>query len=72
MGPFSKEDAEPVTMRTGKTLRCLVCGGAKFCKHDAVLTLPDMALIQLSGAETKAACHVCADCGYIHWFLVEG
>ena len=71
MGLFSKEKGEPVTMRTGEQLKCLVCAGDRFFKREALLNTPGMTFLNLDWANATAQCRVCADCGYIHWFLAE-
>jgi len=71
MSLFSKEKAEPVIMRTGKGLTCVVCGGNQFFKREALLNTPGMTFLKLDWANATAQCRVCGDCGYIHWFLEE-
>jgi len=71
MGLFSKEEPELVHMKSGKNLTCVVCGGDRFHKREALLNTPGMTFLKLDRANATAQCRVCADCGYIHWFLAE-
>ena len=71
MGLFSKEVPEPIQMGTGDELKCLVCRGNKFFKREALLNTPGMTFLKRDWANAVAQCRVCADCGYIHWFLAE-
>jgi hypothetical protein len=49
----------------------VVCGGDRFHKREALLNTPGMTFLKLDWANSVAQCRVCADCGYIHWFLAE-
>ncbi len=69
MGLFSKEKPVPVLFKSGKELTCLVCGGNRFYIREALLNTPGMTFLNLDWANATAQCKVCADCGYIHWFL---
>lgn len=72
MGLFSKEEPVRVLMESGKELTCLICGGNRFYKREALLNTPGMTFLKLDWANATANCRVCSDCGYIHWFLVTG
>jgi hypothetical protein len=39
--------------------------------REALLNTPGMTFLKLDWANATAQCRVCADCGYIHWFLAE-
>ena len=49
-------------------LNCLVCGHNEFWQREAKLNSTAAELFGLAWANTSAACVVCANCGYIHWF----
>jgi|KBSSwiStaDraftv2_1062776.scaffolds.fasta_scaffold552110_2 hypothetical protein len=69
MGLFSKDKGEPVVLRTGKELACVVCGCTRFFSREALLNTPGMTFLKLDWANATAHCRVCEDCGHILWFL---
>ena len=71
MGLFSKEEPVAVHFKSGKELACLVCSGTRFYIREALLNTPGMTFLNLDWANATAQCKVCADCGYIHWFLAR-
>lgn len=68
MGLFSKEQTEPCQVN-GMALRCLVCGNDQFSKREALLNTAGASFLGFDWANASGICLICADCGYIHWFL---
>jgi predicted nucleic-acid-binding Zn-ribbon protein len=55
----------------GKSLECLVCGNRNFRQRLAQLNTAGATFLGLDWANQSAHCFVCAECGYIHWFLLN-
>ena len=70
MGLFKKPEAEP-TYVDGKPLHCLVCEGDRFWRRRSQLNTALATFFSFDWANRSATCVVCADCGYIHWFMVD-
>jgi hypothetical protein len=64
------EESQEVKVN-GKPLECLVCGTKRFQHRRAQLNTAAATFFHLDWANRSADCVVCADCGYIHWFLQE-
>ena len=65
---FKKD--EPEEVRVGeRDLRCLVCQGTKFVSRNAQLNTALATFFKLDWTNESALCVVCAECGYIHWFV---
>ena len=69
MSFFSKAEAEAVTVK-GKALRRLVCGNGLFVRHKAQLNRAVTTFFKMDWTDPSAECATCANCGYIHWFLI--
>lgn len=71
MGLFSKHkpDIAPRTVN-GKPLLCLVCQHDQFKEREALLNTSVATFFDLDWANRKAKCIICAECGFIHWFLI--
>lgn len=68
MALFKKD--EPETVRVAdRELHCLVCRGTKFVSRKAQLNTALATFFRLDWTDESALCVVCADCGYIHWFV---
>ena len=52
----------------GKDLACLICSHNEFWQREAQLNTGAAELFGLAWANTSAACVICAECGFIHWF----
>ena len=61
----------PVTVH-GYELRCLVCRHTEFWEHHVQLHTPAATLFNVEFANRVANCAVCANCGYVHFFLPTG
>ena len=67
MGMF---DLEAVNVEVkGRELKCLVCGHDAFHKREAQLNTAAASFFGFDWANQSGTCYVCAQCGYIHWFL---
>jgi len=54
------------------SLRCQICSGDRFITRDKILlNTPLVSAIGWDFANRTATCYVCADCGYIHWFVAS-
>jgi predicted nucleic-acid-binding Zn-ribbon protein len=61
---------EPVSVEIqGQSLKCLVCRGDEFYRHEAQLNTAFASLLNLDWTDASGICYACAKCGYIHWFL---
>jgi hypothetical protein len=67
MGLF-KQEAQPMHI-TDVQLSCEICKHGFFYTREAQLNTPAMTLFGLDWANATATCVVCANCGYVHWFL---
>ena len=68
MGLFGKSDPEPAIV-AGVTLRCEICKFDRFHYRNAQLHGAVASFFDLEWTGPRADCYVCAQCGYIHWFL---
>ncbi len=68
MGLFGKSEPEQVEV-VGLALRCEICKHDRFWQREAQLNTAVATFFDFDRANAKASCHVCANCGYIHWFL---
>jgi hypothetical protein len=69
MGLFSKSEPEQFVLRTGESLRCEICKHERFWMRRAQLNTAVATFFDFDWANASATCAVCAQCGYIHWFL---
>ena len=53
----------------GRPLVCQVCGADGFLQRNAQLHGPTATFFGVEWTSPTAICYVCAQCGYIHWFL---
>lgn len=70
MGLFGKHEPEGAAV-AGHTLRCEICKNEKFWYRRAQLHTGVASFFNLEWAQPSADCYVCAECGYIHWFLPQ-
>ncbi len=62
--------SEPIGVEVqGYELECLVCGNDTFHKREAQLNTAAASFFGFDWANQTGLCYVCAECGYIHWFL---
>lgn len=65
---FFKQDPVPMNI-AGVQLACEICKHDHFYRREAQLNTPGMSLFDLDWMNATATCAVCANCGYVHWFL---
>ena len=70
MGLFGKKEPEQVEV-CGRRLSCTVCGSEGFWRRKAQLNTMLATFFDFDWANHSAVCFVCAECGYIHWFLPQ-
>lgn len=58
----------PVSIH-GYPLYCQVCKCGEFWRHQVQMHTPMATFFNLDFANRIADCAVCANCGYVHWFL---
>lgn len=68
MGLFDKAKPEPVEV-AGKSLRCVVCQYDTFWHRRAQLHGGVATFFNMEWTSPTADCAICANCGYIHWFM---
>ena len=71
MGPSKQKDPEPVVVE-GRELRCRICGRGLFFEREGQLNTSVATFFNLDFVNPSARCLVCANCGYVHWFLPVG
>jgi hypothetical protein len=70
VGLFGKSEPEEVKV-PGKPIRCEICHYRRFWHRRAQLHTAVASFFDLEWAQPAADCIVCAQCGYIHWFLPQ-
>jgi hypothetical protein len=70
MGLFDKLEPERATIK-GHPLRCEICHHEAFWHRRAQLHSAVASFFNLEWTQPSADCYVCAECGYIHWFLPD-
>lgn len=68
MGLFEKKQAKSVRV-AGLDLHCEICKQATFWEREAQLNTAVASFFDFDWANKTATCYVCANCGYVHWFL---
>ena len=53
----------------GRPFRCQVCNHDLFLTRSAQLNTAGLTFLDLDWMNQSATCVICADCGYVHWFL---
>ena len=71
MGLFKKAEASKATI-LGKPLRCEICDHDLFYQREGKIQTTGMTFFELDWLNESANCVVCAQCGYVHWFLPTG
>jgi predicted nucleic-acid-binding Zn-ribbon protein len=69
MGLFSEEEPETATV-LGKPFKCLVCHHDQFFERAAQFNTALATFFNMEWTGPWAMCIVCANCGYVHWFLI--
>ena len=55
----------------GIDLRCQICEHDHFFERQGQLNTRALTLFRLDWINPAARCLICANCGYIHWFMSE-
>jgi len=55
----------------GIDLRCQICQHDHFFERQGQLNTRALTLFRLDWINPAARCLICANCGYIHWFMSE-
>jgi hypothetical protein len=65
---MTRQQAGPVPMSNGQSMRCLMCGWTQFETRFWKLNTAGMEFMNLAWLNKDACCVVCQRCRYIHWF----
>lgn len=68
MGLFGNKEAKPAKV-AGHAIRCEICHHDRFWHRKTQLHSSVASFFNLEWTGPNADCYVCAECGYIHWFL---
>ena len=68
MALFGKKKPESLDVM-GRPFSCRACQNDKFWRRTAQLNTAVATFFNLDWANRSAACFVCSECGYVHWFL---
>ena len=68
LGLFAQEGAKQVTVQ-GAKLACQVCGCDRFFLTKGQLNTAMASFFGVDWTNPTAACYVCDQCGFVHWFL---
>lgn len=68
MGLFKSAEAQPVEI-LGNPMRCEICDHDRFFQREGKIQTTGMTFLELDWLNQSANCVVCAQCGYVHWFL---
>ena len=68
MGIFGNSKPESVSV-SGIALKCEICHNQSFWHKQAQLNTAVATFFKFDWANPTAECYVCAQCGYVHWFL---
>ncbi len=64
----SKDEAGPLAI-LGNPMRCEICHHDQFYQREGKIQTTGMTFLDLDWLNQSATCVVCAQCGYVHWFL---
>jgi predicted nucleic-acid-binding Zn-ribbon protein len=65
----SQQDGSIDVIAGGKRLACVVCGGTSFHERNSPLNTRAAAFFRVDWANKEATNFICANCGYIFWFM---
>jgi hypothetical protein len=68
MALFSGQEPQSFVV-AGFELRCEICKHTKFLHRRAQMHSAVATFFDVEWATPSADCYVCANCGYVHWFL---
>lgn len=55
----------------GRTLACPICGHTRFHERNSLLNTRAATFFKVDWANKQATNYICAQCGYIFWFLEQ-
>jgi predicted nucleic-acid-binding Zn-ribbon protein len=64
-----QQDGSIDVIAAGKRLACVVCGGTSFHERNSLLSTRAAAFFNVNWANKEATNFICANCGYIFWFM---
>jgi hypothetical protein len=60
-----------IEVRAGdRPLACVVCGGTRFHERSSLLNTRAATFFNFDWANKEATNYICAECGYIFWFML--
>lgn len=62
--------AAPIQI-AGVDLHCQICEHDRFFERKGQLNTRALTFFRLDWINPAACCLICANCGYVHWFLPE-
>jgi hypothetical protein len=71
MGLFQQAEPQQVQI-LGSPMRCEICHHDLFYQREGKIQTTAMTFFDLDWLNASANCVVCAQCGYVHWFLPIG
>jgi hypothetical protein len=66
-----QDDGTIAVKAYGHDLTCPVCQGQRFHERSSLLNTKMMTFFKLDWANKEATNFICAQCGYIFWFLLQ-
>lgn len=70
MGIFKTDPSKHVVV--GNEMNCEICGHNLFFKRKGQINTAGLSFFELDWLNATANCVVCAQRGYVHWFLPTG
>ncbi|HUP03643.1 MAG TPA: hypothetical protein VMU19_06620 [Bryobacteraceae bacterium] len=64
-----QQDGSIGVIVAGKPLTCTVCGGTSFHERNSLLNTRMATFFRFDWANKEAENFICANCGYIFWFM---
>ena len=67
------KDKTPKEFIVGRNIRltCQICGHKRFYTRKTLMNTVAFSFLNIDWANKKATNYICAQCGYIHWFMEE-
>ena len=70
MTEASAKNSAPIQI-AGTDLHCQICQHDHFFERKGQLNTRALTFFRLDWINPAARCVICANCGYIHWFMSE-
>lgn len=68
---FDRGDGTIEVDAFGRKLACVVCGNTRFHERNSLLNTRGAAFFNVDWLNKQATNYICAQCGYIFWFLPD-